>query len=112
MIWHDEQRIKDGKLRHPANSLAWERVDKIWSKIDDDPRNLRFGLSANGKNPHSSLSSKYSNWPIILTIYNFPLWLCMKETRLYRYYLNDLGHIMGEVFNVELFLYYFIYANA
>ena len=35
-IWHDEERIKDGKLQHLANSLAWERVDKIWSKRGDE----------------------------------------------------------------------------
>ena len=68
--WYDEERIEDGKLRHLADSLAWERVDKMWSKIGDDPRNLRLGLSVDGINPHSSLSSKYSCWPIALAIYN------------------------------------------
>ena len=79
MIWHDEERIKDGKLWHSADSLAWEQVDKMWSKIGDDPRNFRLGLSADGINPHSSLSSKYSCWPVILAIYNLPPWLCMKR---------------------------------
>ena len=68
LIWHDEDRIKDGKLRYPTYSLAWERVDKMWSKVGDDPRNLRLGLSADGINPHNSLSSKYSCWPVILAI--------------------------------------------
>ena len=77
LIWHDEERIKD-KLRRPANSLDWEQVNKMWSKIGDDPRNLCLGLSADGINPHSLLSSKYSYWPIILAIYNLPPWLCMK----------------------------------
>ena len=66
----DEERIKDGKLWHPADFLAWKQVDKMWSKIGDDPRNIGFVLSADGINPHSSLSSKYSCWPVILAIYN------------------------------------------
>ena len=66
----NEERIKDGKLRHLADSLAWERVDKMWSKIGDDPRNLCLGLSADGINLHNLLSSKYNCWPVILAIYN------------------------------------------
>ena len=48
-------------------------------KIDDDPRNLRLGLLVDDINPHSSLSSKYSCWPVILGIYNLPPWLCMNR---------------------------------
>ena len=78
LLWHDEERIKDGKLQHQANFLAWELVDKMWSKIGDDSRNLRL-VSSTSINPHSSLSSKYNCWPVILTIYNLPPWLCMKR---------------------------------
>ena len=49
------------------------------SKIGDDPRNLRLGLSANDVNVYSSLSSKYSCWLVILAIYNLPPWLYMKR---------------------------------
>ena len=72
MIWHDEDITKDRKLSHWADSLAWEQVNKIWSKIGDDPRNLHLGLSVDGINPHSTLNSKYSCWPVILAIYNLP----------------------------------------
>ncbi|KAM6553910.1 hypothetical protein CsatB_014672 [Cannabis sativa] len=41
--------------------------------------NIRLGLSADGINPHTSLSSKYSCWPIFLVIYNLPPWLVMKR---------------------------------
>uniref|UniRef100_A0A803Q2J0 Transposase n=1 Tax=Cannabis sativa TaxID=3483 RepID=A0A803Q2J0_CANSA len=27
LTWHANERIKDGKLRHPADTLAWQRVD-------------------------------------------------------------------------------------
>lgn len=42
-------------------------------------RNLRLGLSANGINLHSSLSSNYSSWLVVLINYNLLPWLCMKR---------------------------------
>ena len=52
LLWHDEERIKDGKLRHPADSPAWGKVDDMWPVIKEDERNLQLGLSADGINPH------------------------------------------------------------
>ncbi|XP_062080344.1 uncharacterized protein LOC133785102 [Humulus lupulus] len=77
--WHEDGRIKDEKLRHPANSPAWKEVDELWPQIREDPRNLQLGLSADGINPFSNMSSSYSYWPVILCIYNLPPLLCMKR---------------------------------
>ena len=77
--WHEDGRMKDDKLRHPADSPAWKEVDELWPQIREDPRNLRLGLSADGINPFSNMSSSYSCWPVILCIYNLPPWLCMKR---------------------------------
>ena len=79
LVWHAEGRIKDGKLRHPADAAAWKHVDTKWPEIAADPRCLRLGLSADGINPHSTQISKYSCWPVILCVYNLPPWLCMKR---------------------------------
>ena len=73
LIWHNEERIKDGKLRHPADSLAWRKIDDTWPIIKEDPRNLKLGLSADSINSHSSMSSNYNCWPVILFICNLPL---------------------------------------
>ena len=43
-----------------------------------DLRNLRLSISADGINPHSSMTSRYSCWPIITITYNLPR-LCMKR---------------------------------
>jgi hypothetical protein len=80
--WHDEERTKDGALRHPANSPAWMRFDDKFPQIKLDSRNIRFGLATDGFNPYGMLSSKYSCWPVVLVIYNLPPWLCMKEHNL------------------------------
>ncbi|GJT17135.1 hypothetical protein Tco_1193410 [Tanacetum coccineum] len=45
-----------------------------------EPRNVLLGLAADGFNPFGNLSQSYSMWPVILTTYNLPLWLCMKES--------------------------------
>ena len=73
LAWHADERIKDGKLRHPADTLAWKSVDLKWTSFGDEPRNIRLGLATDGFNPHASLSIKYSCWPVMPVIYNLPL---------------------------------------
>ena len=79
LTWHATERVVDGKLRHPTDSPSWKLIDKKLPTFASDLRNLRLALSANGINPHSSLSITYSFWPVILITYNLPPWLCMKQ---------------------------------
>ncbi|XP_062008662.1 uncharacterized protein LOC133725417 [Rosa rugosa] len=79
LICHAAERNKDGLIRHPADSASWKLVDEKWPAFGNEPRNLRLALSSDGFNPHSSLSSKYSCWPVILVTYNLPPWLVMKR---------------------------------
>ncbi|CAL8135682.1 unnamed protein product [Prunus armeniaca] len=65
-------------MSHPADSPSWKLVDDKWPKFGKELRNLRLALSSDGFNPHSSLSSRYNCWPVILVTYNLPPWLCMK----------------------------------
>ncbi|XP_022883541.1 uncharacterized protein LOC111400360 [Olea europaea var. sylvestris] len=69
-------------MRHPVDSLAWERIDQKWPCFASEPRNLRLGLSSDGFNPFGDLSSRYSCWPVILVIYNLPPWICMSKENL------------------------------
>ena len=69
LIWHAQEREFDGKLRHPS----WTLVDHRWPDFVSEPINLRLAISSDGINPHSSMSSKHSCWPIIMVIYNFLL---------------------------------------
>ncbi|XP_028071943.1 uncharacterized protein LOC114274253 [Camellia sinensis] len=64
---------------HPADSLSWKLVDHKWPDFPAEPRNLRLAIFADGINPHSSFSSRYSCWPVIMITYNLPPWLCMKR---------------------------------
>jgi hypothetical protein len=45
----------------------------------EDPRNVRFALSTDGMNPFGNMSTTHSTWPVNLSIYNLPPWLCMKR---------------------------------
>jgi len=51
MRWHREGRINDGLLRHPPDSLAWQKFDEIHPWFASDPRNVRLGLATDGFNP-------------------------------------------------------------
>ncbi|KAK7279834.1 hypothetical protein RJT34_24892 [Clitoria ternatea] len=77
--WHAEERKLDGKLRHPADSLQWKKIDQLFPTFGKEPRNLRLGLATDGMNPYSSLSSIHSPWPVLLVVYNLSPQLCMKR---------------------------------
>ena len=79
MRWHKEERVHDGKMRHPADSLAWQHVDDEYKNFASDPRNVRLGLAADGFNPFGMLNVSYTTWPVILIPYNLPPWLCLKQ---------------------------------
>ncbi|KAK9073333.1 hypothetical protein SSX86_007657 [Deinandra increscens subsp. villosa] len=77
LTWHAQGRSNDGKLTHPSDSPSWKLVDNTWKEFGRESRNLRLALSADGINPHKSLSSKHSCWPVTLVTYNLPSYLCM-----------------------------------
>ncbi|XP_074289447.1 uncharacterized protein LOC141614599 [Silene latifolia] len=79
LLWHHFERIKDDKLRHPADSPHWRFIDGKFPEFGKEVRNLRLALSTDGMNPFRSLSTTYSTWPVILVTYNLPPWLCMKR---------------------------------
>nr|GFA41276.1 hypothetical protein [Tanacetum cinerariifolium] len=96
MTWHATRKCTEpGKMQHPVDGKAWKDFDTKYSdfavepindfdtKYSDfaaEPRNVRLGLAADGFNPFGNLSQSYSMWPVILTTYNLPPWLCMKES--------------------------------
>ncbi|XP_062074039.1 uncharacterized protein LOC133778190 [Humulus lupulus] len=67
-------------MRHPADGKAWRDFDRSNPAFAMEPRNVRLGLAADGFNPFGNMSLSYSMWSVVLTTYNLPPWLCMKET--------------------------------
>ena len=80
--WHDEERTKDGALRHPADSEVWKITDSQHPHIASDSRNMRFGIATDGFNPYGKCNSTHSCWPVVLVPYNLPPWLCIKASSL------------------------------
>jgi hypothetical protein len=68
----------DGKLRHPTTTKQWKRFNDKFPKFGDKARNIRFALSTDRMNPFGDLSISHSTWPVILTIYNLPPWVCQQ----------------------------------
>ena len=46
---------------------------------------MRLGLCTECFQPFGQSGQQYSSWPIIVTPYNLPLWMCMKEAYLFLY---------------------------
>ncbi|XP_071726811.1 uncharacterized protein [Rutidosis leptorrhynchoides] len=79
MRWHNTGLTKDGKLRHPADGLAWKAFDTRYPEFASDPRNVRLGFASDRFNPYRTMTSSYSTWPVVLIPYNLPPWICMKK---------------------------------
>ncbi|XP_072058102.1 uncharacterized protein [Arachis hypogaea] len=71
--WYDEQRLKDGCIRHPADGQAWKNLDTQYPNFSKELCNLRLGLASDGFNPFRTMNMSHSTWPIVLMVYNFPL---------------------------------------
>ncbi|KAG8472735.1 hypothetical protein CXB51_034590 [Gossypium anomalum] len=80
MRWHHDQRIDDGLLRHPTDSLSWKSFDSKFPSFATDPRNVRLRLASDGFNPYKIMSTSYSTWPVVLVPYNLPSWICMEQS--------------------------------
>ena len=79
LTWHNDERIEDNKLRHPADAPQWKKIDFQFPDFGGEPRNLRFALASDGINPHGVQRTTYSTWPVILMNYNLPPELIMKR---------------------------------
>nr|GEX11641.1 hypothetical protein [Tanacetum cinerariifolium] len=62
------------KSSHTAKKMTWHATEKCTEP--DKMQHLMDGRAWKNFNTNQS----YSMWPVILTTYNLPLWLCMKES--------------------------------
>ena len=59
--------------------ITWKELDEKHPNFAQEPRNVRLGLAADGFNPFGNMSLSYSMWPVVMTTYNLPPWLCTKD---------------------------------
>ncbi|XP_076889700.1 uncharacterized protein LOC143540559 [Bidens hawaiensis] len=76
--WHAESRIKDGVLRHPADSPTWAAISDRYEFIKQDPRSLRLCIATDGMDVNRG-NRHHGVWPVLVVNYNLPPWLCMKR---------------------------------
>jgi hypothetical protein len=80
MRWHAEIRKQNNKqIRHPADASQWKNFDLMYPEFAKETRNVIFALGTDGMNPFSEKRSLHSTWPMTLTMYNLPSWLCHKR---------------------------------
>ena len=79
MTWHHDHPRTEGLMEHPSDGQAWKHFDSTFSMFASEPRNVRLGLSTDGFAPFAHYAQSYSCWPVIVTPYNLPPWMCMKR---------------------------------
>ena len=73
MRWHNVRMQEEGTLTHPVDGEEQKHSDKKYPDFATESRNVRLGLCTDGFSSFSQFGSKYSSWPIIITLYNLPL---------------------------------------
>ncbi|KAL2249876.1 UNVERIFIED_CONTAM: hypothetical protein Sindi_2461300 [Sesamum indicum] len=79
MTWHGNHQMEEGSMCHPSDAEAWRHFDRTYLDFAAEPCNIRLRLCIDGFAPHGQYGRTYSCWPVILTLYNFPLRMCMSE---------------------------------
>ncbi|CAN6581586.1 unnamed protein product [Malus baccata var. baccata] len=64
------------------DSPAWKHLDNIYPDFASEIRNVRLGLASDGFNPFGKMRNDHSTWPVVLSVYNLPPWMCMKQPNL------------------------------
>ncbi|XP_060168937.1 uncharacterized protein LOC132599669 [Lycium barbarum] len=79
MTWNHDERVDDGIMRHPTDSMEWKSFDELRPSFAAEPHNVRLGLASDGFQPFRSSKTSYSIWPVVLIPYNLPPWLGLKQ---------------------------------
>ena len=77
--WHAKRTMIDGEICHPSDGEAWKHFNEVYSDFASEPRNVYLGLCTDGFSPFGMSGHNYSLWPVILTSYNLPPDMCMKQ---------------------------------
>ncbi|CAM8905895.1 unnamed protein product [Rhodiola kirilowii] len=78
MCWHASPRDDMYRMVHPSDGESWKHFDRCHPNFASESRNVRLGLCTDGFNPWGISTKQYSVWPVMVTPYNLPPWLCMK----------------------------------
>ena len=102
MSWHAKNTGSPGIMTHRSHSEAWKHFDRSHPSFASDAHNIRLGLCADGFNPFGFSAKSYSIWPVIITVYNLPPWLCMTRPFMLLSLLIPGRHGPGQ--NIDIYL--------
>ena len=68
-----------GRISHPSDAEALKHFRNVYNDFEAEAWNVYIGLCTYGFNPFGKSCWKYSLWPVIVTPYNLPPTLCMKQ---------------------------------
>ncbi|KAL9673787.1 hypothetical protein QQ045_030049 [Rhodiola kirilowii] len=78
IYWHASPIADVHRRVHPSDGESWKHFDWCHPNFASESRNVRLGLCTDGFNPWGMSIKQYSVWPVMVTPYNLPPWLCMK----------------------------------
>ena len=58
-------------------------IDQLYTNFASDPCNIKLGLYANGFTPNNQFNKPYSCWLVVVTPYNLPPEMCIKDPYLF-----------------------------
>ncbi|XP_043816628.1 uncharacterized protein LOC110624237 [Manihot esculenta] len=79
MTWHNDHATENGVMCHCSDAPAWKHFNQTHPTFALEARNVRLGLCTDGFQPFGQSGQQYSSWPVILTPYNLPPGMCMKD---------------------------------
>ncbi|GMI90261.1 hypothetical protein HRI_002695400 [Hibiscus trionum] len=107
MSWHAEHQIDEvGLMCHPSDSLVWKHFDHEHLTFSYETRNVRLGLCTDGFQPFGQSRQQYSLWSVIVTLYNLPPYMCMKDE--FMFLTIIVSGPRNLKYNIDVFLQPFI----
>ena len=83
MRWHAKHVVEDDVMQHLYDSIAWKHFNYAHLVFAIEIRNVKLSFCTYGFQPFGQSGQQYSCWPVIVTVYNLPPWLCMKDTSMF-----------------------------
>ncbi|CAM8982996.1 unnamed protein product [Rhodiola kirilowii] len=78
MSWHASTARDPNTMVHPSDGESWKHFNSWYPDFTVETRNVRLGLCSDGFNPFRNNAKSYSCWPVMVTPYNLPPWMCLK----------------------------------
>ena len=70
-------------MTHHSHGEAWQHFDRTYPDFASNPYNIKLGLCADSFTSNNQFSKSYSCWHVVVTLYNLPPEMCIKDLYLF-----------------------------